>query len=376
MPQVPFAQRYLYVILYDEYHYNDHIFTYRLCICIGTVFLGIILSVLSSNIVDIDYSLESLHDVFIEPEPLIYTGVLFAILILPRFLISSGKDNSTARDEGSTASSIMDLSYRILSASILAMLFGTVLKVVAEGLTYGLSYGLDDVNKMKYDAIVWIILFVVFGFSKLRFISTSIQSYHPLLFLPIYQGLSAAMHTTAGIMYFQELSADKSRGAVNVTMYAVGMACVVLGLILFALNYDPNVHSLPNQEEYSEDKESLLNANLDSIYGPPGGKGRRYVDQGHSGEVRRGEMRYAPRQGGGGDDIYDEYTNPMMNQHRRPHPSMECRDEERSGRYDSGGRKDMRDDNRGNRGARMPPLQRDSRGRGMHVYACTQYCEP
>ena len=62
---------------------------------------------------------------------------------------------------------------------------------------------------MKYDAIVWIVLFLILGVSKLRFASTSLQSYHLFLFLPIYQGLSAAFHTSAGVMYFHELEADK-----------------------------------------------------------------------------------------------------------------------------------------------------------------------
>jgi len=113
-------------------------------------------------------------------------------------------------------------------------------------------------------------------------------------------------------------------------MYAIGMSCVVLGLALFAMNYDPNVHSIPNQEEYSEDKESLLNANLDHIYGPPGGKGQHYPNQGHSGEPRRGEIRNPRRMMN--DDYDHEHINPMMAPRGREDTR---RDERRNPRYDN-----------------------------------------
>ena len=226
---------------------------------------------------------------------------------------------------------------------------------------------------MKYDAVVWIILFMVLGVGKLRFISTSTQSYHPLLFLPIYQGLSAAFHTSAGVMYFHELEVNEARGAVNVNIYTVGMSCVVLGLVLFAMNYDPNVHSIPNKEEYSEDKESLLNANLDYIYGPPGGKRQHYPNQGHSGEPRRGEMKN-PRQ-----MMYDEYdheyTNPMMD--RRSQENM-MRDNARNPRYDTGrgrlqrgrhGEEEMQyERERREQSRRMPPPQIPRRAEPPMMY--------
>ena len=84
------------------------------------VFMGIILSVLSSDIVDVDYSLEALHTVFIAPE-LIFSGVLVAVIFLPRFCMSSGKGSANTIGNDTT-SSVLDLTYRVVSAAILAML--------------------------------------------------------------------------------------------------------------------------------------------------------------------------------------------------------------------------------------------------------------
>ncbi len=364
------AQSFIYTIVFEHMFLDDQAELPFLSIfAAGTVFIGIILSVLSSDIVDVDYSLETLHTIFIAPEALIFTGVLVVVIFLPRFCLSSSRGSNNVSD---TATSILDLTYRVVSAAILAMLFGTALKVIAEGLAYGLTYGQDDVNKMKYDAIIWVILFIVLGISKLRFVSTSLQSYHPLLFLPIYQGLSAAFHTSAGVMYFHELEADENRGKVNISMYTIGMSCVVLGLILFAMNYDPNVHGMPNQEEYSEDKESLLNANLDHIYGPPGGKGQRYPNQGHSGEARRGEIRNGRRMMN--DDYDHECTNPMMGP--RGHEDVR-RDDRRNPRYgpvrgmvQKGRDGDDLYNDRGRRdiNGRMPPPQNSRRAEPPMMY--------
>ena len=325
------AQSYIYTLVLESLFLSEIDMPFVSIISTLVVFIGIVLAVLSSDIIDIDYSLESVHELFTQTTSLIFCGVIAAVLFVPKFLLSSsGKSGDDVTDL-----SILDLVHRLISSSSMAMLFGCVLKVIAETGAYAITFGLDDFNKYKYDAVFWVILFVLFGIAKMRIISVSLQSYHQLLFLPIYQGLSAAMHAAAGVFLFHELDHDATRGAVNIPMYILGVTMVVAGLCLLALNFDPNMHSVPNQEEYSQDKESLLNSNLDSIYGPPGGKPGVYPSQGHSGEIRRGEMRNPPRRGGD----FDEYSgsNPMLRgevppnhrgNHGRPPPS----------RYDPGGR--------------------------------------
>ena len=137
------AQSFIYTIVFEHMFLDDQPELPFLSIFAAiVVFMGIILSVLSSDIVDVDYSLEALHTVFIAPEALIFSGVLVAVIFLPRFCMSSGKGsaNTVGND---TNVKCLDLTYRVVSAAILAMLFGTVLKVVAEGAVYGVTYGQD-----------------------------------------------------------------------------------------------------------------------------------------------------------------------------------------------------------------------------------------
>lgn len=168
-----------------------------------------------------------------------------------------------------------------------------------------------DLQSYQYDAIVLVVLLFALGASKLRFVVYSTQFFHTLLFLPIFQALSCAGHAASGVLYFHELDANTHpKSKVNLPMYGLGMGLLVVGLALNALKFDPNVHMLEEQMGHREDKESLMNSNMDAVYGQPTygdgqsrGPGRReekypsssssasrYPSQGHSGEIRRGEI--------------------------------------------------------------------------------------
>jgi len=241
--------------------------------CIVVAAVGLCLGIIGSGIADVDYSLGALQSMYLRFPAIIFSSSGLAFLIVPRLFLP-GRGNELG---------IMDLVYRVVSSALLAAWFGTFLKAFVEVLMYMTINGGSDLDNHLVGAFVICVLGIVFGISKLRFVAYSQQFFHALLFQPLFQALSVALHIACGVLYFRELSVKYTRGHVELSIYAYGMIALFVGLGAIAMEYDPNVHVISNDGKDDTEKDGLLDTYEDSLRHPP--------RQGHSGERRRGEMR-------------------------------------------------------------------------------------
>lgn len=265
------AQSFLYSAIL-EYLFLDVSLSW---VSIGSLlvcFVGLSLAIIGSEIADVDYSLRNLESLYLRTSAIIFSssGVIF--LVVPRLFLP-GKSNELG---------IFDLIYRVVSSALLASWYGVFLKAFVEATMYMFIYGGEDLENHVVAAFVIVLLGLVFGLSKLRFISYSQQFFHPLLFQPLFHSLSVLLHVLCGILYFRELSVKYTRGHLEDHLYFCGIAALVVGLAVISMEYDPSVNFLEEKDE--PEKDGLL-----ETYGETSQYGPR-----HSGDPRRGDMRQPP----------------------------------------------------------------------------------
>ena len=186
----------------------------------GCIVVGIVVSLIGVNFIDGQYSVQGLQELFLRKEPVIFTAIIVAAMVTGKLML---KHHVT---------DIATMLYSAFCSAMSAGWFNLAIKSISEIIKYAFLYGIKSSSNVK-KPFLWCLIgsIPVLGMIKLRTVTRSLTDYHPLLFLPVYQGFMVGANALCGMLYFDDMNDDRMRGTrASVATYVLGLALVCTGI--------------------------------------------------------------------------------------------------------------------------------------------------